>query len=263
MFRALYTAATGMAAQQNNLDNIANNIANSSSTGFRRRRMQFQDLYYQNMVMPGSAATQQTTVVAGLQIGLGTRTVATEISQQQGDIEQTGAPLDIAIKGNGFFQIRMPSGDIAYTRDGNFHSDANGVVVTTDGNPLEPSITIPAGTTNITIGSDGTVSVTQPGQTAAQQVGAIQLANFANPEGLNSIGQNLFLQTTASGDPVTGTPGGNEGLGTLQQGSLEQANVSVVQEFVDMILAQRSYEANARVIKAGDEMYQQLNQLGR
>lgn len=263
MFRALYTAATGMTAQQNNLDNIANNISNSSTTGFRRRRMQFQDLYYQNMVMPGSAATQQTTVAAGLQIGLGTRTVATEISQIQGDIQQTGAPLDIAIQGNGFFQVRMPSGDIAYTRDGNFHTDANGVVVTTEGNPLEPSITIPAGVTSITIGSDGTVSVSQTGQNAAQQVGTIQLATFANQEGLNSTGQNLFLPTTASGDAVTGIPGGADGLGTLQQGSLEQANVSVVQEFVDMILAQRSYEANARVIKAGDEMYQQLNQLGR
>src|ERR1700760_1932122 len=171
MFRALYTAATGMTAQQNNLDNIANNISNSSTTGFRRRRMQFQDLYYQNMVTPGAAATQQTTVVAGLQIGLGTRTVATEISQQQGDIEQTGGQLDIAILGNGFFQIRMPSGQIAYTRDGNFHSDANGIVVTTDGNPLDPAITIPPNTTNITIGGDGTVSVLQSGQTNAQQVG--------------------------------------------------------------------------------------------
>jgi flagellar basal-body rod protein FlgG len=263
MFRALYTAATGMTAQQNNLDNIANNISNASTTGFRRRRMQFQDLYYQNMVSPGAASTQQTTVAAGLQIGLGTRTVATEISQQQGDIQQTGAQLDMAITGNGFFQVRMPSGQIAYTRDGNFHRDANGIVVTTDGNPIEPTITIPANTTNITIGGDGTVSITQSGQTNAQQVGTIQLASFANPEGLNSLGADLFLPTAASGDAVLGTAGGAEGLGTIQQGSLEQANVSVVQEFVDMILAQRSYEANSRVVKAGDEMFQQLNNLGR
>lgn len=261
MFRALYTAATGMTAQQNNLDNIANNISNASSTGFRRRRMQFQDLYYQNMIMPGAAATQQTTVAAGLQIGLGTRTVASEMSQIQGDIQQTGNQLDVAIQGNGFFQIQMPSGQTAYTRDGNFHTDANGVVVTADGNPLQPTITVPAGTTSITIGGDGTVSVTQANQTAAQTIGNIQLVNFANAEGLNSMGSNLFLPTAASGDPVQGVPGGAEGLGTLQQGALEQSNVSVVQEFVDMILAQRSYEANSRVVKAGDEMFQQLNNL--
>ncbi|HZU32969.1 MAG TPA: flagellar basal-body rod protein FlgG [Candidatus Angelobacter sp.] len=262
MFRSLYTAATGMAAQQNNLDNIANNISNSSATGFRRRRLQFQDLFYQNMVMPGSAATQSTTVAAGLQIGLGTRTVASEIIQQQGDIEQTGNPLDLAIKGNGFFQILMPNGETAYTRAGDLHTDSTGTLMTADGNPLQPNITIPNGATSITIGTDGTVSVTLSGQTASQQVGVIQLANFTNPEGLNSVGQNLFLSTSASGDAIVGNPG-TDGLGTIQQGSLEQSNVSVVQEFVDMILAQRSYEANSRVIRAADEMYQQLNQLGR
>jgi flagellar basal-body rod protein FlgG len=252
-----------MSAQQNNLDNIANNLSNASTAGFRRRRLQFQDLFYQNMVMPGAAATQQTTVATGLQIGLGTRTVASEIIQQQGDFVQTGNPLDLSIKGNGFFQIRMPNGEVAYTRSGNFHTDSTGALVTADGDPLDPAITIPAGTISITIGTDGTVSVTQAGQTAAQQVGTIQLAGFANPEGLNSIGQSLFMPTTASGDPVTGTAGGSEGLGTIQQGSLEQSNVSVVQEFVDMILAQRSYEANSRVVKAADEMFQQLNNLGR
>src|SRR5215467_10108931 len=208
MFRALYTAATGMSAQQNNLDNIANNLSNASTAGFRRRRLQFQDLFYQNMVMPGAAATQQTTVATGLQIGLGTRTVASEIIQQQGDFVQTGNPLDLAIQGNGFFQVRMPNGEIAYTRSGNFHTDATGGLVTADGNPLEPAITIPAGATSITIGTDGTVTVTQPGQANAQQVGTIQIATFANPEGLNSIGQSLFMPTAASGDPVTGTPGG-------------------------------------------------------
>jgi len=263
MFRALYTAATGMTAQQNNLDNIANNLSNASTAGFRRRRLQFQDLFYQNLVMPGAAATQQTTVSAGLQIGLGTRTVASEVIQQQGDMTQTGAPLDLAIKGPGFFQVRTPNGETAYTRSGNFHTDSTGNLVTADGNPLEPSITIPADATSITIGTDGTVTVTQPGQTNAQQVGTIQLALFANPEGMNSIGQSLFMPTGASGDPVVGNPGGSEGLGTIQQGTLEQSNVSVVQEFVDMILAQRSYEANSKVVRAADEMFQQLNQLGR
>jgi flagellar basal-body rod protein FlgG len=263
MFRALFTAATGMIAQQNNLDNIANNLSNASTAGFRRRRLQFQDLFYQNMVMPGAASTQQTTVSTGLQIGLGTRTVASEIIQQQGDFVTTGNPLDLAIQGNGFFQVRMPSGEIAYTRAGTFHTDATGAMVTADGNPLEPAITIPTGATSVTIGSDGTVSVTQAGQANAQQVGSIQLAGFANPEGLNSIGRSLFLPTAGSGDAVVGTPGGSDGLGIIQQGSQEQSNVSVVEEFVDMILAQRSYEANSKVVNAANEMFQQLNQLGR
>jgi flagellar basal-body rod protein FlgG len=263
MFRALYTAATGMTAQQNNLDNIANNLSNASTAGFRRRRLQFQDLFYQNLVMPGSAATQQTTVSAGLQIGLGTRTMASEVIQQQGDMTQTGNPLDLAIQGPGFFQIKMPNGETAYSRSGNFHTDATGNLVTSDGNPLDPAITIPAGASSVTIGTDGTVSVTQPGQTNAQQVGTIQLAMFANPEGLNSVGQNLFLPTAASGDPVVGNPGGSEGLGKIQQGTLEQSNVSVVEEFVDMILAQRSYEANSKVVNAANEMFQQLNNLSR
>jgi len=262
MFRSLYTAASGMMAQQLNLDNIANNLANSSTAGFRRRRLQFQDLLYQNMVMPGSAATQQTTVAAGLQIGLGTRSAASEIIQMQGDYSATGNPLDLAIQGQGFLQVRLPSGETAYTRSGAFHLDAQGNVVTAEGDPLDPSVTIPTGATSITIGSDGTVSVTQPGQQAAQQVGNIQLALFPNPGGLNSIGKNLFLATTASGDPIVGTPGGSEGLGTIEQGALEQANVNVVEEFIQMILAQRSYESNSRVVRAADEMFQQLNNLG-
>jgi flagellar basal-body rod protein FlgG len=263
MFRSLYTAATGMMAQQMNLDNIANNLSNSSTAGFRRRRLQFQDLVYQNLVMPGSAATQQTTVAAGLQIGLGTRAAASEIVQLQGDYSATGNPLDMVIQGQGFFQVTLPSGETAYTRSGAFHLDAQGNLVTSDGNPLEPAITIPTGATSITVGQDGTVSVTQPGQQAAQQVGTIQLALFPNPGGLNSIGKNLFLSTTGSGDPILGTPGGSEGLGTLEQGMLEQSNVNVVEEFVQMILAQRSYEANSRVVQAADQMFQQLNTLGR
>lgn len=263
MFRSLFTAASGMQAQQFNLDTIANNLANASTAGFRRRRLQFQDLIYQNMVMPGTAATQQTTVAAGLQIGLGSRSSASEIIQLQGDLSQTGNPLDLTIEGQGFFQVTLPSGETAYTRSGTFHMDAQGNVVTADGNPLEPSLTVPQGASSITIGTDGTVSVTLAGQSAAQQVGNIQLALFANPGGLNSIGKNLFLSTTASGDPIVGTPGGSEGLGELQQGYIEQSNVSVVDEFIQMIVAQRSYEANSRVVQAADQMFQLVNNLGR
>lgn len=263
MFRALYTAASGMTAQQMNLDNIANNLANSSTTGFQQRQVNFTDLLYQNQIMPGAAATQQTTVAAGLQIGLGTRPAETEIIQTQGDFSTTNNPFDVAIQGAGFFQILMPNGQTAYTRDGSFHPDSQGTLVTADGNPLQPTITIPANALTVTIGSDGTVSVTQPGQTAATQVGTIQTTMFINPGGLNAVGNNIYLPTTASGQPIVGTPGGSEGLGTLQQGMLEQSNVSVVNQFVAMILAQRSYESNSRVVKAADEMLQQLNQLAQ
>ena len=263
MIRALYTAASGMMAQETNLDNVANNLANSSTAGFRRRRVQFEDLVYQNLIMPGAAASQQTTVVAGLQVGLGTRSAASEVIQQQGDFTQTGNPLDLTIQGQGFFQVLLPDGETAYTRAGSLHLDAQGNLVTHDGNAVQPSITIPPGATSITVAQDGTVSVTQPRQTAAQQVGALQLALFNNPGGLNSTGSNLFLATTASGDPIIGTPGGSEGLGSIQQGMLEQSNVSVVDEFVQMIVAQRSYEANSRVVNAADQMLQDINSLGR
>jgi flagellar basal-body rod protein FlgG len=263
MIRALNTAATGMVAQQLNLDNIANNLSNSSTSGFRRRRVQFQDLLYQSTVMPGAAATQNTTVASGLQVGLGTKPSASEVIHVQGEFTSTGNPLDLAIQGPGFFQVQLPDGETAYTRAGMFHLDNQGNMVTADGNTLNPAVTIPPNATNITIGSDGTVSVTQPGQTQAQQVGSIQLANFQNPGGLNSVGGNLYLATTASGDPIVGTPGGSDGLGSLQQGTLEQSNVDVVQEFIQMILAQRSYEANSRVVTAADQMLQQLNSLSR
>lgn len=262
MFRALYTAASGMVAQQTNLDNVANNLANASTAGFRKRRVQFQDLMYQNVITPGSAATQQT-VSAGLQIGLGARSAATEIIQTQGDFNNTGNPLDLTIQGPGFFQVKLPSGQIGYTRSGAFHLDQQGNVITADGNPLEPALTIPANATSVTIGTDGTVSVVQPGQTQSQNVGQIQLAMFANPGGLSSTGNNMFVNTTASGEPIVGTPGGTEGLGTLQQFSLEQSNVSVVDEFIQMILAQRSYEANSKVVSAADQMFQQVNNLAR
>lgn len=263
MFRALYTAASGMAAQQLNLDNVANNLANASTAGFRRRRIQFQDLMYQNMIAPGAAATQQTTVAAGLQVGLGTRSAASEMIQTQGEFNTTGNPLDLTIKGPGFFQVRLPSGELAYTRAGTFHLDAQGNLVTAEGDPLEPAITIPPDAQSIRIGADGTVTVTQPGQSQAQQVGSIQLAMFPNPGGLNSVGRNMFLATTASGDPIVGTPGGSEGLGALEQYTLENSNVNVVEEFIQMILAQRSYEANSRVVRAADDMFQQLNSLAR
>ena len=261
MIRALYTAASGMTAQQMNLDNIANNLSNSSTNGFQQRRLAFSDLLYQSTVAPGSAATQQTTNTSGLQIGLGVKPASTEVVQTQGDFTTTNGPLDLAISGAGYFQILMPNGEIGYTRNGSFHTDNQGNVVTADGNPLQPALTIPADATNVTIGSDGTVTVTQPGQTTASQVGTIQLALFVNPGGLNSVGNNINLATTASGNPIVGTPGGADGIGTLQQGMLEESNVSVVDEFVEMIVAQRSYESNSRVVKAADEMLQQLNQL--
>jgi flagellar basal-body rod protein FlgG len=263
MFHALYTAASGMSAQQTNLDNIANNLANSSTAGFRSRVIQFQDMIYQNIVTPGAAATQQTTVATGLQIGLGTRPGVSEVVQTQGDFSSTGNPLDLAIQGSGFFQIKLPDGQIGYTRSGSFQMDAQGNVVTANGNPLEPAISIPTSAQSITVGSDGTVSVTLPGQTAAQQVGTIQLALFANPGGLNSMGSNILMPTTASGDPIVGTPGGSEGIGTLQQGMVEQSNVSVVEEFIQMIVAQRAYESNSRVVQAADQMLQQLNNMGK
>jgi flagellar basal-body rod protein FlgG len=263
MIRALYTAASGMMAQETNLDNVANNLANSSTAGFRRRRIQFEDLIYQTLVMPGAAASQQTTLVAGLQVGLGTRTAASEVIQLQGDFSQTGNPLDLTIQGPGFFQILLPDGQTAYTRAGAFHLDAQGNLVTQDGNAVQPAVTIPQGASSVTVAQDGTISVTLAGQTAAQQVGSLQLALFNNPGGLNSTGSNLFLATTASGDPVIGTPGGSEGLGSIVQGMLEQSNVSVVDEFVQMIVAQRSYEANSRVVNAADQMLQTINNLGR
>ena len=262
MFRSLYTAASGMNAQQTNLDNVANNLSNANTVGFRKRRVQFEDMVYQNMVTPGAAATQQT-VSAGLQIGLGTRAAATEILNSQGDFQQTGNSLDLAIQGLGYFQVITPTGQIAYTRAGSFHLDSSGNIVTSDGDALQPSITIPADATAITIGSDGTVSVTLPNQTQSQQIGQIQLATFPNPGGLNSVGANLLLPTSSSGDAITGTAGGSEGLGTLVQGSLEQSNVNTVEEFIQMILAQRSYEANSQVAKAADQMFQEVNQLGK
>jgi flagellar basal-body rod protein FlgG len=263
MIRALYSAASGMNAQQVNVDNIAHNLANANTTGFKARRAQFQDLMYQNLVQPGAASTQQTFVPTGLQLGLGTRAASNEIVFSQGSFSQTSNPLDLVIQGRGFLQVRTPSGELAYTRDGALHLDRDGNLVTLDGNPIEPSITIPKEAQAVSIGADGTVSYTLPGQTEAQQGGQIQLADFQNPAGLNNAGRNLFTPTAASGDPVVGIPGGQEGLGSLMQGYLEQSNVSVVEEFINLIVSQRAYEANSKVVKAADEMYQQVNNLSR
>ncbi len=261
MIRALFSAASGMNAQQTNVENIANNIANANTAGFKARRAQFQDLLYQNLIQPGAAATQNTVVPTGLQLGLGTRAVSNEVIFSQGDFTETDNPLDLVIQGNGFFQVQQASGQIAYTRAGTFHLNNTGQIVDPNGNLLDPPITIPQNALSITVGSDGTVSYTLPGQTAAQQGGQIQLANFVNPSGLNSIGQSLFQQTDASGAPVIGAPGGSDGVGTLMQGYVEQSNVSIVQEFVNLIVSQRAYEANSKVVKAADDMYQQVNNL--
>jgi flagellar basal-body rod protein FlgG len=262
MIRALYTAASGMSAQQTNLDTVANNLANSATTGFHQRQVQFQDMIYQNLITPGSAQTQQT-LSAGLQVGLGTKSAASEVIMTQGDFNQTNGPLDLAIQGAGFFQISRPDGTIAYTRAGNFHPNNQGTLVTANGDTVLPAITIPSNATNITISQYGIVSATLPGQTNAAQLGTIQLATFANPGGLNSVGGNLLQQTESSGNPITDAPGGTSGMGTLQQGYLENSNVDVVAEFVQMILAQRAYESNSKVIHVADDMYSQINGLVR
>jgi len=263
MIRALYSAASGMRAQEMNVDNIANNLANANTVGFKSRRAQFQDLMYQSVLQPGVAAGQQTTVPAGLQLGLGTRPTSNEIVFTQGAFSETDNPLDVVIQGNGFFQISQPSGELAYTRSGQFQLDKNGNIVTSNGNPLQPQITLPADAQNVSIAADGTVSYTLPNQTATQQAGQIQLANFQNPAGLNSMGNGLYAPTDASGDATVGNPGGPEGMGSLLQGYVEQSNVSIVDEFVNLIQAQRGYEAYSKVVTAADNMYQQVNQLTR
>lgn len=263
MIRALYSAGSGMNAQQLNVDNIAHNLANANTVGFKMRRAQFQDLLYQNLVQPGAAAGAQTVVPSGLQLGLGTRASSNEIVFAQGSFSLTNNPLDMVIQGRGFFQVRRPTGDLAYSRSGAFHLDRDGNLVTGDGDPLEPQITVPPEAQSVTIAADGTVSVLLAGQTTAQLAGQIQLANFVNPAGLSSMGRNLYSPTDASGEPTVGNPGGQEGLGSLLQGYVEQSNVSVVEEFINLIVSQRAYEANAKVVRAADEMYQQINNVTR
>lgn len=263
MIRALFSAGSGMTAQQLNIDNIAHNLANANTVGFKARRAQFQDLLYQTMSQPGAAATAQTVVPTGLQLGLGARAASNSVVFRQGSFENTNNPLDVVIQGKGFFQVRRPTGEVAYTRAGQFHVDRDGNIVTGDGDPIEPQVTIPPEAQAVSIASDGTVSFMLPGQAAAQVAGQIQLANFTNPAGLNSLGKNLYAPTDASGEAVIGNPGGQEGMGSLMQGYVENSNVNVVEEFISMIVSQRAYEANTKVVRAADEMYQQVNNLGR
>ena len=261
MLRSLYSAASGMTAQQMNVDNIANNLANANTTGFKMRRAHFQDLLYQNMTQAGAAAGEQTTIPAGLQLGLGTRASSNDIIFTEGNLTKTDNPLDLAIQGGGFFQIRLQSGSFAYTRDGSFKLDREGNMVTAAGDFLEPPIKIPIEAQTITVAADGKVTYTMPNKPDAQTAGQIQIAQFQNPGGLNSVGRNLFTTTDASGEAVMANPGGQEGNGTLLQNYLEQSNVSVVDEFINLIVAQRAYEANSKVVKASDDMYQQANNL--
>jgi flagellar basal-body rod protein FlgG len=262
MIRALYTAASGMSAQQLNLDTIANNLANSSTAGFRQTRLQFQDMIYQNLITPGAAQSEQA-ISAGLQIGMGTKASATEVIMTQGDLNQTSNPLDLAIEGGGFFQVQQLDGTTAYTRAGSFQLNNQGTLVTAQGEQVIPAITIPPNATAITITPYGVVNVTIPGQANPSQVGQLQLATFPNPGGLEALGGNLLAATLSSGAAITGLPGGTQGLGQLQQGYLENSNVDVVSEFVQMVLAQRAYESNSKVIKAADDMYSQVNNMTR
>lgn len=262
MIRALWTAASGMEAQQLNVDVIANNLANVNTVGFKKSRVDFQDVMYQTLRAPGSPAARGAQVPTGIQVGLGTRPVATQKMFAQGDFTQTGNPLDMVIEGQGFFQVQRPDGTIGYTRDGSCKLDSQGRLVTSDGYVLQPELTIPSGAESISIGTDGTVSVTLPGQTQPQEVGQIQIARFINPAGLKSEGRNLFSATAASGDPQTGTPGLN-GFGTIAQGFVEMSNVKVVEEMVNMIVAQRAYEINSKSIQTADQMLELSNNLRR
>jgi flagellar basal-body rod protein FlgG len=261
MIRALRTAATGMSAQQMNLDTTANNLANVNTTGFKRTRLDFQDLMYQSMRVAGSPSEERQNPT-GLQVGLGVRAAATQKIFSQGLFEQTDNPFDVVIEGDGFFQVTMPDGSLAYTRDGAFKRDATGNLVTSEGYLVEPAVVIPAEATSISIASDGTIAATLPNANEPSQLGRFTLARFANPAGLNSFGKNLYQVTAASGQPVVSTPG-LQGTGTLAQGFLEKSNVSVVEEMVNLITAQRAYEVNAKVIQGADQMLEVASGLTR
>lgn len=261
MIRALWTAASGMQAQQLNIDVIANNLANVNTSGFKKSRADFQDVMYQSVKTTGAPSTNSTQA-AGIEIGLGTTPAAVTKVFTAGNITNTGNELDLAIEGDGFFQIQMPDGTTTYSRSGSFKRDGQGRVVTSDGYPLMPEMVIPNNTTKISIGTDGTVSVQQSGQSSATTVGNIQLATFQNPSGLSSLGRNLYQVTDASGDATTGTAGQN-GIGTISQGFLEMSNVNVMEEMVNMIVGQRAYEINSKAVQAADEMLQQANNMKR
>ena len=262
MLRALYTAASGMNAQQTNIDNVAHNLANVNTTGFKKSRVEFEDLVYQEMRIAGSAASATTEAPVGLEVGLGTRAVATSRNFSSGNLRATQGPLDLAIEGDGFFKISLPNGTEGYTRAGTFHLDAQGLLVTAEGYSVDPQITIPSTATSVSVSKDGIVSATIAGQNASQQLGTLEISTFPNAAGLRPIGGNLFLPTTASGEPESGSPG-TDARGTLAQGFVEDSNVSVVEEMVNMIIGQRAYEANSRVVKAADEMLAQVNNLVR
>ena len=260
MIRSLWIAKTGLEAQQTSMDVISNNLANVSTTGFKRARAVFEDLLYQTIRQPGAQSSEQTQLPSGLQLGTGVKPVATERIFTQGNLQQTGNAKDVAIQGNGFFQVLMPDGTTSYTRDGSFQLDSNGQLVTASGYTVQPAITIPADAQTLTIASDGVVSVTQAGSSASVTVGTLQLATFINPAGLQSLGENLYAETASSGSPSTNTPGSN-GAGTLNQSYVETSNVNVVEEMVNMIQTQRAYEINSKAIQTSDEMLARLTQL--
>ena len=260
MMRSLWISKTGMEAQQTQLDTISNNLANVSTNGYKRSHAVFEDLMYQNIRQAGAASSSQTELPTGLQVGLGTRAVATARNFSQGNLQQSANPLDVAVRGNGFFQIQLPDGTTAFTRDGSFQVSSTGQLVTNNGYTVQPGITIPTTAQSVTIGNDGTVSVVLPGQALPQPVGQIQLASFINPAGLEPKGQNLYGETAASGTPNAGVPGVN-GLGSVQQGFVETSNVNVVEELVQMIQTQRAYELNSKAIQTSDQMLQKLAQL--
>ena len=262
MIRSLWTAASGMKSQSLNIDVISNNLANVNTTGFKTSRADFQDLLYETLRQAGTSSSETTDVPTGIQVGHGSRPVASHKIFTEGDFQQTNNELDMAIEGNGFFQITQPTGEIAYSRDGAFKMDSEGRIVTSDGFLLEPEITIPSDSISLSIGIDGTVSVLQAGSSTPTEIGTITLARFINPAGLHSIGRNLYLPTNASGDAIVGTAG-EDGLGSLAQGFLEMSNVSVVDEMVKMITAQRAYEINSKTIQAADDMLQQANNVKR
>ncbi|MDQ9170845.1 flagellar basal-body rod protein FlgG [Oxalobacteraceae bacterium R-40] len=260
MIRSLWISKTGLDAQQTQMDVISNNLANVSTAGFKRSRAVFEDLLYQTMRQPGTQSSQQTQLPSGLQIGTGVRPVATERIFTQGNLQQTGNDKDIAIQGDGFFQVQMPDGSTAYTRDGSFQIDSQGQLVTASGFPVQPAITIPAGAQNLAVGRDGTVTVKLPGSNTVTQIGTLQLATFINPAGLEAKGENLYAETGASGTPNANTPGTN-GAGMLVQNYVETSNVNVVEELVNMIQTQRAYEINSKAITTSDQMLQRLSQL--
>ncbi|MFD2228856.1 flagellar basal-body rod protein FlgG [Alkalimarinus sediminis] len=259
MHPALYVSKTGLSAQDTALTTTSNNLANVNTTGFKRERAVFQDLLYQIKRQPGGLTSQDSELPSGLQIGTGVRVVGTAKEFTQGSLQVTEQPLDIAVNGRGFLQVLLPDGTISYTRDGQFQLNSNGDIVTANGHPLEPAITVPDNTSSITIGTDGTVSTLVTGDTAPTVIGNITTVDFINPQGLEAIGNNLFRETGSSGDPQEGTPG-LDGLGTLEQGMVESSNVEVVEELVNMITTQRAYEMNSKVVSTADQMLQYISQ---